>query len=110
MASITKEEVLNIANLARLSLNENEVEYYSEKLSLVLNYIEQLNEVQTKATDLKSSTISFRSNAPKYEEGEIPWREDKVQSSLPKEAVLKNAPETDGKHLMVPKVVDKSEG
>ena len=45
--SIDKETVLHIAQLARLSLTEEEVAEYTEDLSVIFDYIEQLNEVNT---------------------------------------------------------------
>ncbi|HAZ16613.1 MAG: Aspartyl/glutamyl-tRNA(Asn/Gln) amidotransferase subunit C [Parcubacteria group bacterium GW2011_GWA2_43_13] len=45
--AISKEEVLHIADLARLELTEQEVATYQEQLSSILNFIETLNEVDT---------------------------------------------------------------
>ncbi|HLD20079.1 MAG TPA: Asp-tRNA(Asn)/Glu-tRNA(Gln) amidotransferase subunit GatC [Patescibacteria group bacterium] len=45
--AITKEEVLHIADLARLELTHKEVALYQEQLSSILHFIETLNEVDT---------------------------------------------------------------
>lgn len=45
--AISKEEVLHIADLARLELTDEEVAVYQEQLSSILNFIETLNEVDT---------------------------------------------------------------
>lgn len=45
MAKLTREDVLKLAQLARLELTEAEVEEYSRELSEILQYVEQLNDV-----------------------------------------------------------------
>ncbi|MSR68144.1 Asp-tRNA(Asn)/Glu-tRNA(Gln) amidotransferase subunit GatC [Candidatus Peribacteria bacterium] len=47
MTSLTKEQVLHIAKLARLTLTPSEVDKMTKELSSILNYIEILNEVDT---------------------------------------------------------------
>ncbi|MDX1607618.1 MAG: Asp-tRNA(Asn)/Glu-tRNA(Gln) amidotransferase subunit GatC [Candidatus Spechtbacterales bacterium] len=44
---LTKEEVKKIADLARLEISDEKLEYYTEELSAVLDYVEQLNELDT---------------------------------------------------------------
>lgn len=51
MAKLTKEEIRKIADLARLKVEEKELEYYTEELSAVLDYAEQLNELDTDAVE-----------------------------------------------------------
>jgi aspartyl-tRNA(Asn)/glutamyl-tRNA(Gln) amidotransferase subunit C len=45
MAKLTRDDVLKLARLARLDLSEAEVEEYSEELSAILQYVEQLGSV-----------------------------------------------------------------
>ena len=45
--SLSKKEIEHIANLARLQLTDKEIELYGEQLSHILNYIDQLKEVDT---------------------------------------------------------------
>jgi len=45
---LTKKEIEHLAKLSRLELSEQEKTLYAEQLSVILNYIEQLNEVNTK--------------------------------------------------------------
>ena len=45
--SISREEVLNIANLAKLEIKPEEVAIFQEQLSGIINFIDQLDEVQT---------------------------------------------------------------
>jgi len=44
---LSKEEVKHIAHLARLGLTEEELEKYTQQLSSILDYVEQLKEVNT---------------------------------------------------------------
>ena len=46
--SISPEEVIKIANLARLQIKQDEVEQYATDLSNIINLVEQMNAVDTK--------------------------------------------------------------
>lgn len=48
---LTNEQIKHIANLARLNLTDKELEIYGEQLSKILNYIEQLKEVNTEGVE-----------------------------------------------------------
>jgi len=48
MSQLTKEEVLKLAQLARLRLSDAEVEQYAKELNAILGYVEQLSDVDTK--------------------------------------------------------------
>lgn len=45
MANLTREDVLKLARLARISLSDEEVAEFSEELSSILQYVEQLSSV-----------------------------------------------------------------
>jgi len=92
---ISKEQVKNIAYLARLHLDEDRVELFSKQLSQILDYMEQLSEVDTSKVKPLYSPV----------EHPTPYRDDEVYSEFTREDVLKNAPEEDGEHFIVPKVV-----
>ena len=47
MTKITKEEVKKVAHLARLELNENEINNHAEQLEKILEYIRQLEKIET---------------------------------------------------------------
>ena len=47
MSKITKEEVKKVAHLARLELNENEINNHAEQLEKILDYIRQLEKIDT---------------------------------------------------------------
>lgn len=48
---LTKEAVLHVARLARLGLTEKEIEKFQTELSNILDYVEMLNEVDTKGIE-----------------------------------------------------------
>ncbi|MDX1535465.1 MAG: Asp-tRNA(Asn)/Glu-tRNA(Gln) amidotransferase subunit GatC [Candidatus Spechtbacterales bacterium] len=64
---LSKEEVKKIANLARLEISEDEVDYYADELSDVLDYVEQLNKVETGKVSPKIQA-SLLSNSTREDE------------------------------------------
>lgn len=93
---ITKEEIEHIAMLARLSLSENEKELFRSQLSNILDYIEKLNELDTKEKEPTSHVLSL-SNV---------MRDDIPTSSIPREEALMNAPARTEKFFRVPKIIE----
>lgn len=47
MSKLSREDILKLAQLARLDLTDDEVKEYSQELSAILEYVEQLNNVDT---------------------------------------------------------------
>ncbi|MFA6618815.1 MAG: Asp-tRNA(Asn)/Glu-tRNA(Gln) amidotransferase subunit GatC [Candidatus Neomarinimicrobiota bacterium] len=93
--AISREEVQYIAGLARLTLNEEEIELYSKQLSDILAYIDQLNELDVENIEPMSHVLDMINV----------MREDKHLPSLSREEVMANAPDHDGEHFKVPRVV-----
>ncbi len=93
---ISKEQVKHIAMLARIELNENEIELYQEQLSKILDYVEKLNEIDTTQIEPTSHVISL-SNV---------FREDKIKPWLSRDEALKNAPDATDKFFRVPKIIE----
>jgi aspartyl-tRNA(Asn)/glutamyl-tRNA(Gln) amidotransferase subunit C len=86
--NLTKEQVEKIAYLARLGLNDAEIEKFSDQLTGILDYVDMLNEVDTENVDPTSQVTGLESV---MEEDEvIDYVEDKSRlleaSNLPKEA------------------------
>jgi len=93
---IDEKTVHKIAQLARLDYHELKVTQPQENLTQILNWVEQLNEVDTSATEpLFSIHLS-----------EMPQRSDLVTDGQDADAVLANAPEQDLNMFTVPKVVE----
>ena len=57
MTKITKDEVKKVAHLARLELNENEINNHAEQLEKILDYIRQLEKIDT--DDVPCTTLSL---------------------------------------------------
>ena len=94
---ITKDEILYVANLARLEMDPENIDRFADQIGQILEYVETLNKVDTEGVRPTSHAISL-TNA---------FREDEETGHLDRDAVLKNAPnkdEDDGSFL-VPKVV-----
>lgn len=67
MTALTKEQVLHIAKLARLTLTSEEVEKMTKELSSILNYIEILNEVDTSSVE-PTAQVTGLTNALRKDE------------------------------------------
>lgn len=59
MQKIKKEEIKHIAKLANLEISEKEIEKYSKQLSSVVDYVGQLDEVETKNVTPTSQTTGL---------------------------------------------------
>jgi aspartyl-tRNA(Asn)/glutamyl-tRNA(Gln) amidotransferase subunit C len=92
---ITREEVLHVANLARLNLDEQAIELYTRQLADILAYMDTLNRVNTEGVPPTSHAI-FLNNA---------FREDEVKESIPVDRALANAPLAEDGSFFVPKVI-----
>lgn len=92
--ALTREEVLNVAKLARLEFKEEEIKKFQEDLNDILNYINVLSEVNTENVEpLVHITEEMR------------VRDDKVRTSLTVEEALKNAPACEDGAIIVTKVI-----
>ncbi len=93
---IERDDVLHIAKLSKLQLNEEEISMYSDQLSDILTYIEKLDELDTDGVE-PTMNIVGKTNA---------FREDVILESLPVDVALKNAPEVEDNHFAVPRVIE----
>jgi aspartyl-tRNA(Asn)/glutamyl-tRNA(Gln) amidotransferase subunit C len=92
---ITKKEVLYVAHLARLEIDEAAIEKFAAQIGDILEYVDQLKQVDTKGVRPTSHALSL-SNA---------FREDTETQHLSPEASLANAPQQEEGNFLVPKVV-----
>ncbi|GBC62877.1 Asp-tRNA(Asn)/Glu-tRNA(Gln) amidotransferase Gat CAB subunit C [Desulfonema ishimotonii] len=92
---ITRDEVLHVANLARLEMDDASVDRFSEQISTILEYMDTLNQVDTEGIRPTSHAIAL-TNA---------FREDEPTGHLDREAALANAPEKEDGTFIVPKIV-----
>lgn len=93
---ISRKELLKLAALARLRVDEAEIERFQNDIAKMLEYVKTLDKVDTSGIEPQSQA-SVTGNV---------LRPDDVQPSLPVNEALKNAPERIDDFLKVPKVVD----
>jgi aspartyl-tRNA(Asn)/glutamyl-tRNA(Gln) amidotransferase subunit C len=94
--SLDEATVARIARLARIAVPEAELRPLAGELSHILEWIEQLNEVDTSDVAPMTSVVAMR----------LAWREDEVTDGGRPEDILRNAPERQGDYFVVPKVVE----
>ena len=97
--SVTRSEVLKIADLAKLEFSEAELDAFTAQFQRILDYIEKLKEVNVEGVE-PTSHVSLVDEA-----SEDPCRQDAVQDSLPVEEALANAPDPGAGQFRVPKVL-----
>jgi len=94
--SITREEVLHVARLARLSLPEAEADRLREQLSAILDYVKQLDRLDTRDVVPTSHAV----------ETGTPFRNDVVEPFGDTEALLANAPDRHNDCFRVPRIIE----
>tara|TARA_A100001388_G_scaffold215542_1_gene166042 strand:- start:36 stop:329 length:294 start_codon:yes stop_codon:yes gene_type:complete len=97
MAKINKEEVKKVAHLARLELNENEINNHAEQLEKILDYIRQLEKIDTDDVPCTTRAIEVINV----------FRKDEKKSSDCKEEILELSPSKEDKYFKVPKIINE---
>ena len=92
---VSKEELLHIANLAKLELKDSEVEDYLKNLDNILEFSKIINNAPTDDLD-----ITIGANAAKNV-----FRKDEVKVFEDREALLENAPVKESNMFKVPKIL-----
>ena len=95
--SLDPQTVRKVARLARLRLPEERIEPLAAELSGILNWIEQLQEVDTEGVEPLTAAVSG---------AKLPLREDVVTEGGDAAAILANAPSSRDGFFVVPKVVE----
>lgn len=93
---LTREEVAQIAFLARLELSEHEMESLGGHLNRLLENFEKLGELDTESVEPTSHTIPVQNV----------FRKDAARPSWPQDEVLSNAPERADGTFGVPRIVE----
>ena len=92
---ITLDEVQHVAQLARLSLSEEQMKRLMNDMNDILSYMDMLNEVDTSGLEPTSHVMDIKNV----------FREDETRPSLSHEKSLKNAPEQNRDSFVVPRVL-----
>lgn len=93
---INREEVLRMAELAKLKISEDELDKYVEGINNMMKSIERIKEVDTEGIEPTYNVNNFIN----------PLREDVVKESLPAKEVLKNTIEEQYGYFKILKVMD----
>jgi aspartyl-tRNA(Asn)/glutamyl-tRNA(Gln) amidotransferase subunit C len=94
--SLSLDDVRWVAHLARLELSDAELQLMTKQLGAILDYVEQLREVETEGVEPLAHALDL-SNV---------FRDDELGPSLPVAAALANAPLRQGDFFGVPAVLD----
>ena len=94
--SIDKNQVKKVAKLSRISLEDSKLESLSTDLASILNFVEQLNKLDTKKIEPLSSVVNKT----------LEPRIDKINDGKIKNEILKNSPDKNEDFFIVPKVVE----
>lgn len=92
---ITRDEVMHVANLARLDMDEASIDKFAGQIGTILEYVDVLNRVDTQGVTPTSHAISLTNV----------FREDREQKTLERDKALANAPQKEDGNFVVPKVI-----
>lgn len=93
---VSKEEILHIANLAHLNIEDNEVEQYLANLQDILNFADIVNNAPVEGLD-----ITIGAN-----EAKNVFRKDEIKIFEDNEALLQNAVTKEQNMFKIPKVIN----
>ena len=97
MTKITKEEVKKVAHLARLELNEDEINNHAEQLEKILEYIKQLELINTDDVPCTTRAVEVTNN----------FRKDENKKFDCTEELLELAPSKEDRYFKVPKIMNE---
>tara|TARA_B100000401_G_scaffold53441_1_gene31229 strand:- start:260 stop:553 length:294 start_codon:yes stop_codon:yes gene_type:complete len=95
MTKINKEEVKKVANLARLELDEEEINNHADQLEKILKYIKQLEKIDTENVACTTRAIEVKNV----------FRKDENKNSDCTEELLELGPSREDKYFKVPKII-----
>tara|TARA_Y100001968_G_C19128302_1_gene605401 strand:+ start:201 stop:494 length:294 start_codon:yes stop_codon:yes gene_type:complete len=97
MTKISKEEVKKVAKLARLELNEDEISNHAEQLEKILDYVKQLEKINTDNVPCTTRAIEVTNVLRKDEKREYKNTEE----------LLNLAPSREENFFKVPKIMEE---
>ena len=97
MTKISSDEVKKVAQLARLELDESEIQTHAEQLEKILSYIEQLDKINTENVPCTTRAI---------DEVNV-LREDEKKDFKNSEELLNLAPSRENQFFKVPKIINE---
>ena len=96
--SITSDEIMKLAALSKLSIADDEIDTYSQQLSDILDYVSQLENVDTQNVEPLLNVLDQVNDS----------KPDEPQPSITQKLALKNAPKENDEFFQVPEVIKKN--
>lgn len=93
--SLSRQDVEKISLLARLQLTEEELTVMTEQLSQIVQYVDQLSELETDNVEPMAHAAELFNV----------FADDKARPSLDRKEALRNAPKQDDEYYRVPAVL-----
>ena len=97
MDKLTREEVLHVAHLARISVSEEEIDKYARSLKLLLDDVEKIKDIETIDDNLLVTPVEYESTT----------RSDDDTRSIDFNSVKENVPKVAGNFVEVPVMVNE---
>jgi aspartyl-tRNA(Asn)/glutamyl-tRNA(Gln) amidotransferase subunit C len=94
--SVDRATVRRIARLARIAITDDEAKRLEQELSGILDWVAQLDEIDTSAVEPMTRVAAMT----------MKMRKDEVTEGFCAEDILKNAPKVDDHYFVVPKIVE----
>jgi|TARA_B100001059_G_scaffold16634_1_gene13738 aspartyl-tRNA(Asn)/glutamyl-tRNA(Gln) amidotransferase subunit C len=91
-----KNSTLKLAKLARLSLNDEQLDSLEKDLTSIVSFIDQLKEINTDKIDPTSNSLNQ----------DLILRDDIAENKLSNEDLLRNVPDSELGFFVVPKVIE----
>jgi len=89
--------IRRVAELARLELDEGEMELFSRQLSDIIGYVEKINQMDTDSVQPTDHIVDLKNV----------FRQDAVGRSLAVEEIERIAPRFANNHIVVPKIIEE---
>lgn len=92
---ITKDNIIKTAQLARIALNEEEIEKMSKELTTILDCFNKISKLNTENIEPTTHILDIKNSN----------REDEIKKSLDINEAIKNAPKKSNTFIVVPKII-----
>lgn len=96
MAKLSREDVLKLAQLARISLTDEEVATFSDELSAILQYVEQLSSVDVSGLKPTNQVTGLTN---------VMRKDEMIEYGYKPETLLENVPKTEKNQLKVKRMI-----
>jgi len=96
MADLTRDDVLKLARLARLTLTPEEVEKYRTDLSEILQYVEQLQNADVEGLEPTSQVTGLKN---------VMAKDEVIDYGVTPDDLLRIVPQTEGRHVKVKRMI-----